>query len=122
MKKFDTLLCIGFAAYVSFGMAYRLYEDFSHPERWGENLSTDPRIYLPAWGLAAVVGGVVVWRVCRESYRKEILWRERFSAFKRDVTDKQREGNWEEAAEAMRYYEALLKLEAENRKNKKRWF
>jgi hypothetical protein len=91
MKLIYVLVCIGFFIYVPCALAYRLCEDFSHPERWGEDLQTDPRIYLPALGLAGVFVVVVVWRVCHEAYRQEIRWRELRIAVERVIRDKPRE-------------------------------
>jgi hypothetical protein len=111
MRTLSILACIGFFIFVPIALTYRVYEDFSHPERWGENLQTDPRFYLPTLGLTAVFVGIVVLHGCHKLYRQKVRWREIHSAFQRDVADKQRDGKWEEAAEAMRHYEALLKSE-----------
>jgi hypothetical protein len=112
MKTVCNLLAIGFIAYVTFGMAYRLHEDFSHREQWGKDMNTDPRVYLTAWGLGAVICIVVLRRVGRESRRNENRLREIEKGIQRDVVDKQREGKREEAMQAMRYYEGLLRVEA----------
>jgi hypothetical protein len=111
MQKFYTLVSIGFLIFLPIAFTYRVYEDFSHPETWDEDWQTDPRVYLPISGLVAVVIGIVVVLACRKQYREKVRWQEIHSAFQRDVADKQREGKWEEAAEALRHYEALLKSE-----------
>lgn len=113
MQKFYTLVGIGMFIFLPIALTYRVYEDFSHPETWDEDWQTDPRVYLPMSGVAAVVIGIVVVLACRKQYRRRVRWQEINREFQRDVADKQREGKWEEAAEAMRHYEALLKSESD---------
>ena len=43
MKIFYSLICVGFLIYVPVALTYRLHEDFSHTEKWGKDINTDPR-------------------------------------------------------------------------------
>ena len=91
MNRFYTLVCLGFFIYVPVALAYRLHEDFSHPERWGEDIHTDPRVYLPVLGLTAVFVVVGVWRVTRESCRQEKIRRRLEDAVHSLIEDRRRE-------------------------------
>lgn len=73
------MVSLAFVIYVPIALGYRLTEDFSHQERWGDDPQFDPRIYLPALGLAVTFAVVVLWRECRESYRQELRRRDRLS-------------------------------------------
>jgi hypothetical protein len=91
MKTFYSLICLGFFIYVPVALTYRLHEDFSHTEKWGEDVNTDPRIYLPVLGLTAVFMVVIAWRVNRESRRQEKIRRRLEDAVHSLIEDRRRE-------------------------------
>ncbi len=91
MKIFYSLICVGFFIYVPFALTYRLHEDFSHTEKWGKDINTDPRVYLPVLGLTAVLIVVGVRRVIRESHRQENIRRRLENAVHSLIEDRRRE-------------------------------
>jgi hypothetical protein len=91
MKIVYSLICLGFFLYVPVALTYRLHEDFSHPQQWGENIHTDPRVYLPVLALTAVFIVVGVRRVMRESRRQDNIRRRLEDAVHSLIEDRRRE-------------------------------
>lgn len=73
MKTIYSLVAIGFFIYVPLALTQRLHEDFSHPERWGDDPQYDPRVYLPVLGLTAVCMIAGVLHACHQAYRQQLL-------------------------------------------------
>ncbi|OWK41001.1 hypothetical protein [Fimbriiglobus ruber] len=69
MRGFYAIVGLAFVVVAPVRLAWCAWRDFQHPERWGQDVTRDPRIYLPLAATAATVYLWALWRKFRTRTR-----------------------------------------------------